>query len=336
MKFGLAALVDVPMSAFAKRAQLVEQLGFDRLWIPDERLLRNVYVSLATAAASTERIGIGTAVTNPYTRNPAMTAAAIATIDELSGGRAVLGLGAGGGLNHYGIERDHPAGRLADTVHIVRALTSGGRHSYDGRYYQLVDTQLDFTPLRQVPIHIAARGPAILELAGRVADGVIIGGFASPPGIAWATNAVERGLAAAGRTGADLYRTAWVFISLSDDRAAARVAVGRMVMAAMVSSGPILEQIGVGLPTALRVQLDATGWAFPSESATIAELLTDDIVDAFAVHGDPSACVERVQAILDTGVDEIGFVILPPEGDTVETVAVRLAESVLPMLRKDG
>lgn len=330
MRFGLAALVDVPMSAFAARAKLVERLGFDRLWVPDERLLRNVYVSLATAAASTSSIGLGTAVTNPYTRNPAITAAAIATIDELSGGRTVLGLGAGGGLNHYGVTRDSPAGHLADTIRIVRALTSGETVSYAGRFHELVDTQLDFPPQRPVPIHVAARGPAILRVAGRLADGVIIGGFASPAGLRWALAAADDGLRAAGRSLDELHRTAWVFISLSERRDAARTAVGKMVLAAMVSSGPTLEEIGVTLPQEVRTHLDTTGWAFPAEADTISELLTDDIVDMFAVHGDAAACADRLQAITESDVDEIGLVILPPAGDTVEDVAIRLAETVLP------
>ena len=333
MRFGIGALVDVPMPAFAERARLAESLGFDDFWVPDERLLRNAYASLLTAANATERIRLGTAVTNPYTRNPALTAAAIATVDEASGGRAVLGMGAGGGLDAYGISRPAPASHLAEAVEVVRLLTAGGTVSFQGRHFSLTDTQLDFPPLRQVPIHLAARGPRILELAGRVADGVIIGGFAQEAGISWARQAVQRGLDAAGRGWADLETTAWVFVSVSPDRAAAQAAVANMVMMAMISSRPILEEIGVRLSPALTAFLDERGWAFGHDIAELAGLLTREQVDAFAVHGRPEDCVERLRTIAATGADNVGFVILPPAGDSVEDVAIRLAESVIPELQ---
>ncbi|MDR1428151.1 MAG: LLM class flavin-dependent oxidoreductase, partial [Bifidobacteriaceae bacterium] len=84
---GIAHLVAEPMAHLAQYAAQVEALGFDDLWIPDERLLRNVYVALTAVANATSRIGLGPGVTNPYTRHPALTAAAIATLGELSGGR---------------------------------------------------------------------------------------------------------------------------------------------------------------------------------------------------------------------------------------------------------
>src|SRR5215472_1719211 len=91
----LASTLRLQRSSWRRR--LVEELGYGHLWVADERLMRNVYACLTVAALNTHRIGLGTAVTNPYTRSPALTAAAIATVDELAGGRVILGLGAGGG-----------------------------------------------------------------------------------------------------------------------------------------------------------------------------------------------------------------------------------------------
>lgn len=331
LAFGVAALVDVPMPRLAERARTIEALGFDRLWIPDERLLRNVYVSLATVATSTERIGIGTAVTNPYTRHPAVTAAAIATIDELSGGRTVLGLGAGGGLEPYGIERDAPVAQLRETVEIVRGLTSGRSLSYAGSCFTLTDAALDFPPLRPTPVYVAARGPRILEMAGEVADGVIIGGFADAAGLGYARDRVERGLRRAGRTWDDLASVAWIFVSVSDDRRAARRAVSRMVLAALISSRPILHELGLELPDKMRRRLDRSGWRY-EDAGLSGDLLTDEIVDAFSVHGTVDDCARRLTVMRAAGVDEVGFVLLPPEGSTPEEVATRLAREVVPSL----
>ena len=87
-RIGVASLVERPMGELAERARAFESFGYDDIWVPDERLLRNAYVSLAAVAGATSRVGLGTAVTNPYTRHPVITAAAIATIDELSAWRS--------------------------------------------------------------------------------------------------------------------------------------------------------------------------------------------------------------------------------------------------------
>lgn len=333
LRVGVASLVEHPMPELAGRARALEALGYNDIWVPDERLLRNVYVSLATVAGATSRVGLGTAVTNPYTRHPAMTAAAIATIDELSGGRATLALGAGGGLNSYGIDRPHPVQALRETIQIVRGLTAGETMTYAGTQFSLNGAHLDFEPVRPVPIYVAARGPKILALAGEAADGVIIGGFAQPGGIGFAQRMVEQGLERSGRSWADVDQMSWLYISASDDRAAARTAVSKQVLASLVTSRPILDQIGIVLPPALREHLDRTGWMYPRETAAeAAALLPDEIVDAFAVHGTPAECVARLQAIRACGINHLCFVLFPPEGETVTSLAQRLADEVVSAL----
>lgn len=333
-RIGVASLVEQPMSDLAKRAGALENLGYDDIWVPDERLLRNVYVSLATVAGATSRVGLGPAVTNPYTRHPVITASAIATIDELSGGRATLALGAGGGLNAYGIERRHPAQALREMIEIVRRLTSGETITMSGGLFSLKEAHLDFPPIRTIPIYVAARGARILELAGEVGDGVIIGGFAQKGGIEYAQGLVGQGLRRAGRSPSEIDQMSWLFISASGDRNAARIAVSKQVLASLISSRPILDQIGVELPPRLRAHLDSTGWLYPRETAAAAAaLLPDHIVDAFAVHGTPADCVARLREIQACGINHFGFVLFPPEGETVESLATLLAEEVISVLR---
>ena len=96
-------------------------------------------------AAGTQRCRIGPSVTNPYTRHPALTAAAIATVDELSGGRAVLALGAGGGLEQFGIDRVNPVGALREATQIIRGLTAGEKVDFAGRHFTVNGAQLGFT-----------------------------------------------------------------------------------------------------------------------------------------------------------------------------------------------
>jgi 5,10-methylenetetrahydromethanopterin reductase len=335
LRVGVASLVEHPMDELAGSGRTLESLGYSNIWVPDERLLRNVYVSLATLAGATERIGLGTAVTNPYTRHPAITAAAIATIDELSGGRTTLALGAGGGLGAYGITRTSPVQALRETTEIVRRLTSNETVSYDGTLFSLASTQLDFPALRPVPIYLAARGPKILQLAGEIANGAIIGGFADAGGIGYAQQMIHRGMERAGRDESEVDQMAWLYVSASPDRAAARTAVSKIVLASLVTSRPILGELRLDLPKSLIDHLDSTGWVFPRETpAQASALLPDHLVDAFAVYGTPAECVERLRAIQACGISHLCFVLFPPEGDTVTSLAERLAVEVVSRLRE--
>src|SRR4051794_18965122 len=107
-------------------AHHIEDLGLGTLWYADERFYREPYVGLAACALATSRLLLGTCVTDPYTRHPALTAAAIASLDELSNGRAVLGLGAGiSGYNNLGITLERPAIRLREAITMVRRLLAG-------------------------------------------------------------------------------------------------------------------------------------------------------------------------------------------------------------------
>ncbi|GAA4252974.1 LLM class flavin-dependent oxidoreductase [Dactylosporangium darangshiense] len=333
LRIGVASLVERPMPELAAQAARLESLGYDQIWVPDERLLRNVYVALATIATATSRIGLATGVTNPYTRHPAMTAAAIATIDELSGGRASLGLGAGGGLDAFGIDRPSPVKALRETTAIVRALTGGERFTAREGMFPM-DAGLNFTSSRRVPVYLAARGPKILRLAGEIADGVVIGGFARPEGIDYARRQVAQGLERSGRTWSDLDVVSWLYVSVDDDAEKARVAVAKIVLASLVTSRPILDQLGVDLPGPLRDHLDRTGWAFPALDAhEAAALLSPGLLDTFAVYGTPDDCVRRLREIRECGIDHLTCVLFAPSGSTVDDVAERLAESVLPALR---
>jgi 5,10-methylenetetrahydromethanopterin reductase len=333
LRVGVASLVEHPMAELAQRATALEDLGYDDVWVPDERLMRNVYVSLAAVAGATTRVGLGTAVTNPYTRHPTLTAAAIATIDELSGGRATLAMGAGGGLGAYGIDRRSPVQALREATEIVRRLTSGETVTWQGELFDLRGAHLDFPALRPVPVYLAARGPKILQLAGEIADGVIIGGFADERGITYAQDMVSRGLERSGRSAADVDHMAWLYVSASTDPAAARTAVSKQVLASLVTSRPILPELGLDVPQSLLDHLDRTGWAYPVETAEEASaLLPDHIVDAFAVHGTPEMCAARLEEIRRCGIDHVCFVLFPAEGDDLSSLAERLAVEVVPQL----
>ena len=135
-------------------------------------MTRDVYVTLTAIAERTESIPLGPGITNPFVRHPGATAAAIASLDELSGGRAFLGVGAGGGLtlNPLAIARNRPLTAVAEMVDTLRCLFAGERVDHDGHAFSFREAHLDYAR-PDIAIILAGRGPKMTELGGRVADG---------------------------------------------------------------------------------------------------------------------------------------------------------------------
>ena len=126
LRTALLLLPSRPARALAALAARAEELGYDDLWLADERFFRDVYACLATCALATRRIRLATGVTDPYSRHPALTAMALATLDELSGGRAVLGIGAGvSGFRELGVDASRSAVAIREAVELIRRLLAG-------------------------------------------------------------------------------------------------------------------------------------------------------------------------------------------------------------------
>jgi 5,10-methylenetetrahydromethanopterin reductase len=305
-----------------------ERLGYGGLWIADEGLYP--YVSLAVAALASSRLTLGIGVTNPYTRPPALTAAAIASIDELSGGRAVLGLGAGGSaVVALGIERLHPTDAVRDAIAIINGLTQHGRVDHQGRRLSYRGS-LNFTPARRVPIFVAARGPQMLRLAGEAADGAIVSGIATPGGIGAAARCVADGARRAERDPATVQIVSWLYTSIADDRTAARDAVRTIVATSVINSRHSLAELGVSLPASLRGVLDRHEWKRTPESvAAVRTELTDEIIDAFSLTGPVEACAVRLRGLGALGVNQVAALFFPPAGGSVEEQMRLFAEHVV-------
>ena len=173
-----------------------ERLGYEYCLVADEGFHPDVYACLGAIARATDRITLGV-LTNGYTRHPAVTAAAAATVNELSGGRLVVTLLAGGSmvLSPMGIERARPARVVADSVQALKKLWSGDEVSWRGQTCSLDRARLGMGP-QSIPIWIASRGPRLLELAGQQADGVIL---TVKPDLGAALSLVEEAAAKAGR-----------------------------------------------------------------------------------------------------------------------------------------
>ena len=170
---GVWLFPEAPAAELVDTFVAAEELGLDEVWIGDEGPAhRDPFAILAAAAVRTSRVTLGIAVTNPYLRHPAVTASAMAAVAELSGGRAILGLGAGGGvaLDPVGITRTEPLKRTRDALRIARAVV-------DGRATEGYRPPEGAARYQSLPIYIGARGEAFNRYASAAADGVFLGGI---------------------------------------------------------------------------------------------------------------------------------------------------------------
>src|SRR5690625_1759920 len=207
-----------PMSEWRRRAQYLDDSPVHQLWVSDERFYRDPWVMLAMMAEQTNRIRLGTSVTDPYVRHPALTASAIASLAEASQGRAVLGMGAGvSGFAAMGIERSRPATAMREATELIRRLIAGERLDYQGKVVSFTDAGLSWTPEYRVPVYIAGRGPKILELGGEVGDGVLIASFSGGPMLDYAFERVETGLQRRGPELPAVNKGSWLYTALGSD-----------------------------------------------------------------------------------------------------------------------
>lgn len=333
IRTGVGLYGEMSLAELGQAAREIEAMGYDNLWFADERFYRDVYVCLAHIAAHTSSVGIGTSVTNPYTRHPAITATAAATVDELSGHRLIVGIGAGGS-NHgpLGITREKPLAAIREMTELLRRLWRGERVDYHGKVIHLNNGQLDFTPARSdIPVYIAARGPETLKLAGQVGDGAIIGALAAESGIRYAMDQIGEGARKGGREPGSVDAIAWVYTCISDDTAAARAAVSRLVVNSVQNSREILDRLGVHLPPGLREHFERTNWSqAPEVVAEAARMLPEQILDQFSLVGSVREVSSKLEGILRGGVNEIAILPFAAPGTSKMDVIRRFRKEVMP------
>lgn len=337
MEFGLFFPPEAPR-VVEDHARLAEREGFDLVGLGDSQSIwRDVYASLATVAGATQNIRIGPAVTNPITRHPAVTANAICTIEELSGGRAILGMGSGDSSVQTIGER--PA-RLADLeahVSIHRALTRGRPTEYDDETIRLEWVEgSDWTP--NVPVFLGAEGPKTLELAGRVADGVFIGSGLFPELIRESVERVVAGAEAADRDPGEI--ETWV-LAKANVRETTAKAVDEIKMALAASANHAFRFTleGKRVPDEYREPIRQLQAEYvPHEHEELGETrnrqlveelgLTAYLRDRFAVAGTPADCREKLERIAD--VPEIDGVLLTAYTDDRERFISTFGRDIIP------
>lgn len=330
MRFSLRFNNDLPLADYITLAQLAELHGFDQFWLSNDLFLRSAPVILAAVAAATHTIEIGTCILNPYTIHPSEIAMLAATLDELSGCRFNLGMASGAAdfLKWVDLSHGQPLAAMRETITAIRALLAGERAVMDGKFLHWSgEAYLRFQAPRVTPIYMGAMGPGMLRLAGELADGVLPLLF--PPEHYFGVKPyLEEGLSKRADTLPPLDFAVCMWVSLAEDRAAARRALAEKVAYYGHTLGPlILDRLGL-----------ATEDFGPIEQAVMVEndmdkacALVDERMLQIGIVGQPEDLIARLEPLVEAGARHLSFG--PPLGPDPKAAIHLLGEHIIPHFR---
>jgi 5,10-methylenetetrahydromethanopterin reductase len=324
---------------------MAEAHDFEHFWYADEKFFRDPYASLAFLSQHTSRIKFGPCVTDPFTRHPAITAMAMATLDEVAGGRGVLGIGAGfSGVEAMGIQRQKIVRALREAIELIRRLWAGGTVTYEGETVAFHSGELNFQSRPDIPILVASAGPQVLRLAGEIADAVMLGDLASPAAIHKAMAFVSEGAALAGRSPNDLYRITRLNLILSDDLEPACDLMRPWITGDLWHTYPRWDTMMTYRPDweenlqPLKEFIEQYGGKPRNVDdfklvAGYNRLITTEMVREKALVGSVDQVAAQIQEIAEAGIQEITLFPLPLEGQDIETVLAAFFERVMPRVQ---
>lgn len=332
MQFAVAFIPGMSATDAVDLVRLAETLGYDGVWLPDQTFHRDPFVLLGLCAQATRRVTLGLAVTNPYTRHPVQIARAAAAVAEVAGGRFVLGLGAGNRskvLGALGMDSSQAAHRIEECVTVCRRLFRGERVTHRSPTLTLNDVALDFPVGSDIPIYVASRGPRVLEMGGRVADGVLMEALFTPGGLAYGLDRIARGAQAAGRDPASVRRVAWQPAYLTDAPDAAAAPRFRR-WAGLIIQGTqdrILEQIGIPGEVVRDVRAD---FAASGEDG-LGRRVPPEVVTKVLMVGTAADLARHAEVLTGRGIDMMSIIVLGGADDVRRTFRRFAAEVMAPL-----
>jgi 5,10-methylenetetrahydromethanopterin reductase len=302
-----------PIAEGMEYTKYAEQKGFEAVWQADSRLVRDAIVPMSAFAAVTDKIKIGSGVVDCWTRNPARLAATFSTLDDLAPGRVILGIGAWWDplAEKVGISR----------AKAVRALLANETVTMNGEFVHLDGVELDYVYQerrpKDVPIYLGATGMQMMELAGEIADGVVLNYLVSPDYNKKALEHLAIGADKAGRSWEKIDRPQLVVCSVHEDRQTA-LDMARMMVTQYLGQQPHIMKAS-GVPQSL---LDKVGevltWPATHEQVEAAsKLVPDEIVQMLTASGTPDEARAKVREYMKDGAT---CPILYPLGDVTAMI----------------
>ncbi len=328
-RFGLSRGVS-PRETFTQVgeiAKLAEQKGFEAMWFIDHQLgMKDVYTAMNVAAMATDKIHLGSAVTNLQTRHPTVTANATTALDDLSDGRAMLGLGAGWVAVHSINKMPNKLAETRDGIAELRQLFSGEEVELYGTKVRLA------TARRQIPVYLAVSQPGMLRLSCETCDGAILMGAAEPEFCNWQLDYIYQGLEKAGRKREDIVIDLIITMSIDEDEEQALNDVS-----AWATSQAATFAVWKKMPPAwehFRPEFTRAEQAYHFEEhlslrAEHKKIVSDEFVKSVTVVGNMEHCIARLKEVSKLDIDRISFALL--SGGRLRRIA-EIADQVIPQI----
>ncbi len=329
MHFGISIFPNKPSEDILKYTMVADESKFDFIWIPDEcpaKGYRDPFVLLGLIAKYTRNARVGTGITNPYSRHPALIVSAFITIYEIAGGRVVIGIGAGGEwpLKPLGIPMwTKPIRVIRETIQVIRDLLGGKKVKYQGIAFNLNDVEISPVPQEKIPIYLAARGPKMLRLAGELADGVI----ATAPKflIKRTVDLIKRGIS---KRSSNLGRldiaNALPFAIEENKEKAYEIVKARVAIRISTLPREMFSESEIKLEV-----IDEIKKLVNENKVHEAEkLITDYMIDNFSIAGDIDTVKQQIKAYEKAGVTQI--IISDPFGRDISKSIKLFGEEIIP------
>ena len=314
-EFGVGLFPTEPLQKMIQLAKVSEESGFSHIWVGDSHLIwREAYVNMTAMMLNTTQVKFGTGVTNPLTRHPSVVGSAYATLEEYAPGRMIVGIGLGDSSVETMGMKPAKLSYFEKTVQQMRDLLDGKEVQLEtGKIHVLHPCK------RKVLIYIAASGPKMLELSGRIADGIIILVGVADEYIAHAREKIAAGAKAAGRNLDDISLVLWVPCAVSET-ASAKDAVKAHVARVVAHPLPyVLDPNEQKILEEIRKTYDY--YHHMDQQANHAEVIPDWLVDKFAIAGTVDQCRAQIERIKKTGIQQIAIIpYSPPGGSREETL----------------
>lgn len=321
-----------------------EALGFDSYWFSDHIIDDNVYsphselwTVLGAVGASTKKIMLGSGVTDPYRRNPAVTAQAAKSIYEITGGRFSLGIGAGEAMNliPFGINYEHPLESLRNAINIIKLLWSSSVDnpvSFAGSTFSLKDAFLQLPKLQVNPeIFVGALGKRTRILAGELGDG-LLPWLNSPESFKNRLKDFEEGCLISGRDSTTLNKFATLEISISDDTDGAKKSILPSVKASLVCERSTLKEMGYAqeIEETVSIQRGIFSAETFNKIKELASHVPDNYAEKVCIFGTVDDCISKLEKFIDAGAT--GFLLANSSSD-YDFAMEKLGKEIIPYFR---
>ncbi|TMI27223.1 LLM class flavin-dependent oxidoreductase [Candidatus Bathyarchaeota archaeon] len=336
LKIGIVLDGRASASAMADLARLAEKNGIENLWLSAGARTKDHFVRLAVAASSTTKIRLGPVATSPFEMHPVVIGTALLTLDEAAAGRGCIVVGGGGDLaSTLGAPLRNRVQAVEDTLRIIRKLAEGGEVNYEGNMFKVAGLFSPWNLARVPPMFVGANRPRMLELAAKLADGVM---FTDMPGnyVAELVHTVKALLSRFGRSKDDFQISNWFVWNVQDNAEEARRLARAALAFRLYYIKDVAGHIGLARSDAVmleRRQPEMVRALLRGRPELLQKALSDLIIDKLTITGDirgVDRCIERLHEFKKQGLTQIALSL---EGDPAKGIRT-IGQKVVPIFRE--